>query len=490
MPPASSASTFRGTGGVVGSWLSDLNAANEKKQTLTTTNTSYTLGSPTDDWGAHVWAPGDFADNKFRVRIHDVNPGPTCHVDSLQARAYYSVSVDPTTAALNAADAAKIAAYSSLPFTSATARGRSLLAQLASGSTSNGSHQPGSANDLSGSPSTGDTGYKPASSAPSPSQWTNAPRAYASDNSYATDSTANHQQAYGVFKFAVPPSVTINGVEINVEAKSSDASGCQIGAEISTDGGAHFTGSGNRTQGSIGSSDNAYAIGGSNTLWGRSWATTDFTDQKFVVRLQNIHGTGCTGNATLSVDQVRARVYYSVIPENADGDDFFISPTSADMQNIFQTIGAQVCPAIGAPPPAPPPTQGTLIVLTHTVNDNGGGEAIERLPTSVSGTNASVVSPFAGSESPGVSISLDPGAYSADEDTGGFLYSKTRGPGCSGTIHAGDRDHLHDQQRRPPARLDGRQRDSTASQQHQHRLMARGRPIGSMVIEREGSHVV
>jgi hypothetical protein len=41
--------------------------------------------------------------------------------------------------------------------------------------------------------------------------------------------------------------------------------------------------------------------------------------------------------------------------ENADGDHFFISPTSDDLRDLFLFIGQQVCPAVVSSPPPPPP---------------------------------------------------------------------------------------------------------------------------------------
>jgi hypothetical protein len=61
------------------------------------------------------------------------------------------------------------------------------------------------------------------------------------------------------------------------------------------------------------------------------------------------HQNGSYNDAGLSNNQT------DIDNENADSDDFFISPTSAAMAGIFDIIGKKVCPAAIPPPPPPPP---------------------------------------------------------------------------------------------------------------------------------------
>jgi hypothetical protein len=171
-------------------------------------------------------------------------------------------------------------------------------------------------------------------------------------------------------------------------------------------------------------------------VWGSSWLPDDFTNGNFVVRLRNIDpGNACTNGSTLSVDRVRARVYYTVNNENNDGDNFFIAPTSADMHGIFDFIGEQVCPAILNLSSAPPPTTGTLMVITTVTNNNGGSLAESAFTANVNAINPSATS-FAGSAS-GVSVTVDPGAYSISEDPVNG-YNEILGATCSGSIVAGE----------------------------------------------------
>ena len=84
----------------------------------------------------------------------------------------------------------------------------------------------------------------------------------------------------------------------------------------------------------------------------------------------------CTDDAINDLDWIQTKVYYSsttidAAAENADGDNFYISPTSADLEEIFQNIGKAVCPALGTPP-SPPPTNANLAIINYVINDNGG----------------------------------------------------------------------------------------------------------------------
>jgi hypothetical protein len=250
-----------------------------------------------------------------------------------------------------------------------------------------------------------------------------------SDNSYATDAVSGHQQGYTTFGFNIPPTATISGIALSVEAKSSDSSGCQVGAELSSNNGTGFTTSG--TNAGVSGSDVAYTLGGSGSLWGRSWTPSDLNNGNFVVRLQDIDpGNACLNGSTLSVDQIRARVYYSVNTENSDGDNYFVAPTSADMQSIFNFIGNQVCPAANVVA-VPPPTTGTLLVLTTVANNNGGSATPSSFTANVSASSPSQTS-FAGSSS-GVLVTMNPGAYSITE-TAVSGYNEISGATCSSSL--------------------------------------------------------
>ncbi|MFC1687407.1 CARDB domain-containing protein [Patescibacteria group bacterium] len=77
-----------------------------------------------------------------------------------------------------------------------------------------------------------------------------------------------------------------------------------------------------------------------------------------------------------------------------------------------------------------------LTIIKHVINDDGGQAVASDFTMNVTGTNVSNAS-FAGAETPGVTVTLDQGSYSVDEDSY-FGYAKTLGADCSGTINVGE----------------------------------------------------
>ncbi|MBI5405347.1 MAG: DUF11 domain-containing protein [Candidatus Kerfeldbacteria bacterium] len=78
---------------------------------------------------------------------------------------------------------------------------------------------------------------------------------------------------------------------------------------------------------------------------------------------------------------------------------------------------------------------GTLTVIKHVINDDGGTKVASNFTMNVTGTNVSDPS-FPGDES-GTTVTLNAGAYSADEIALSG-YAKTIGANCSGTIANGE----------------------------------------------------
>ena len=78
-----------------------------------------------------------------------------------------------------------------------------------------------------------------------------------------------------------------------------------------------------------------------------------------------------------------------------------------------------------------------LTIIKHVINDNEGTATANQWTMDVTATNPSN-NHFAGTESPGTTITLDAGAYSVDESGGASGYAKTIGTDCSGTIAIGE----------------------------------------------------
>ena len=80
---------------------------------------------------------------------------------------------------------------------------------------------------------------------------------------------------------------------------------------------------------------------------------------------------------------------------------------------------------------------GTLTVIKHVINDNGGSASASDFSMTVTGTNVQPSATFAGAESPGTTVTLNAGSYSVDE-AANSAYTKSIGSDCSGTIANGE----------------------------------------------------
>ena len=80
---------------------------------------------------------------------------------------------------------------------------------------------------------------------------------------------------------------------------------------------------------------------------------------------------------------------------------------------------------------------GTLVVIKHVVNNNGGTKVAADFSLTVTATNVQPAATFSGAEAPGTTVTLNAGSYSVDEAavTG---YAKTLGANCSGVIANGE----------------------------------------------------
>jgi hypothetical protein len=438
------------------SWNGGVSWTGAKSRSLSSAETSVTLGASNDDWRSGSWSPTDFSNANFRARVRAADPGSNCdasafaHLDWLQLRVYYTKTADPVQDALTAADVAKLAGTDifTIHFGSDPSgyNGRELLANLASGNTTVSGHEKGSAFDQSATPTSGNTGFV------SPTQqladtggdnngYESYPeRALTDGNGNASNvNGAGDRHRFSGYNFTVPPNSTIAGIETRLDWWTESTSGNNsMNVELSWNGGTSWTSAKNLNNESTNSS-NSGTLGNTSDTWGHTWTADELLPANFRVRVTS----NCSGNANPScsgrdfyLDWIPVRVSYTgAIPENGDGDNFFISPTSADMDNIFDFIGEQVCPALGFAEASDPPTTGKVNVVTNVINNNGGSLTASAVSVSVSPSSASPNS-FVGSAS-GVLVTFNPGSYTVSGSVPDG-YVEVVGAGCTSLGNSGD----------------------------------------------------
>lgn len=156
-----------------------------------------------------------------------------------------------------------------------------------------------------------DTGFKsPTAEGGNHNQWSSGSNAYASDNQYATagSSDEDDDQSYENFNLGIPGGSVINGIEIRIEARSSDSNGCQAEVRMWNDS---SNGHSSRRAQGVDGSDDTYILGSPSDLWGESWTSLDFSNGNFHAEIQYDDSGNRTCNGTFYLDLFQVKVYYS-----------------------------------------------------------------------------------------------------------------------------------------------------------------------------------
>jgi hypothetical protein len=130
---------------------------------------------------------------------------------------------------------------------------------------------------------------------------TNSANACANDAAFAEDLNSGNSGAttcsdvgkdrhlYYDYGFTIPAGSTINGIEVRLDAwVDSTASSPFMCVELSWDGGATWTAAKNTA--TLGTAEATFTLGTTTDTWGRTWASTDFTNANFRVRITNVAG--------------------------------------------------------------------------------------------------------------------------------------------------------------------------------------------------------
>ena len=135
--------------------------------------------------------------------------------------------------------------------------------------------------------------------------WTDPENALSCNDQYATqtgDAADYYLQGYEDFDFPDLTGQTIDGIEVQIHAKSTEG-GKFVRCEIySTSAG---TWSDVKTD-SFASSEEMKAYGGAVEKWGTTWVPSDFTNDNFYLRISSEKEI-----SNLSVDCIEVKVYSS-----------------------------------------------------------------------------------------------------------------------------------------------------------------------------------
>ena len=131
--------------------------------------------------------------------------------------------------------------------------------------------------------------------------WNDGPNAYISDNLYASMRQFAYQY-YADFGFVIPSGNTIDGIEVKIEAKSSDDLSVYLPVDLSWDSGSHYTTE--KYTSYLTTSDAVYTLGGDANNWGRTWSSSEF-GSTFRLRV-----VGDLGNFYwIYIDAIQVKIY-------------------------------------------------------------------------------------------------------------------------------------------------------------------------------------
>ena len=147
----------------------------------------------------------------------------------------------------------------------------------------------------------------------------NAANAAADDGLYAVDnnsgngtstsctSTQKDKHRFYNYGFTIPGGSTIQGIEVQVNAKADSTTGApKVCVELSWDGGVTWTAA--KSTGTLATSEARYLVGGVTDTWGRAWSNGNFSDANFRVRLTDVSSATARD---FSLDWVGVQVRYT-----------------------------------------------------------------------------------------------------------------------------------------------------------------------------------
>jgi len=146
----------------------------------------------------------------------------------------------------------------------------------------------------------------------------NPSNAFANDGLFAVDNnsgtnkntscTSNRKDrhVFSNYGFSIPSGATITGIEVRADARVDGTAGApRLCVQISWNGGATWTVV--KSTPTLTTSEATYLLGGTTDTWGRTWASGDFIDANFRVRITDVAGNN---SRDFSLDWLAVRVLY------------------------------------------------------------------------------------------------------------------------------------------------------------------------------------
>jgi hypothetical protein len=127
-----------------------------------------------------------------------------------------------------------------------------------------------------------------------------------SNNNTSCTNNGKDKHIYRDYSISLPGTPTINGIEVRLDARADSTTGApRMCVQLSWNGGTTWTTA--KTSANLTTSEATYTLGGAADTWGRTWASTNFSNANFRVRIINV---ASNTSRDFSLDWVAVRVTY------------------------------------------------------------------------------------------------------------------------------------------------------------------------------------
>jgi carboxypeptidase T len=147
----------------------------------------------------------------------------------------------------------------------------------------------------------------------------NPSNAFANDGLFAVDtnsgtnnqtsctSTRKDRHTFYNYGISIPGGATISGIEVRTDGRVDSTSGSpKFCIQLSWNGGVSWTAA--KSTATLTTSEATYMLGGAADTWGRAWASGDFTNANFRVRITNV---ASSNSRDFSLDWLAVQVTYT-----------------------------------------------------------------------------------------------------------------------------------------------------------------------------------
>jgi carboxypeptidase T len=148
---------------------------------------------------------------------------------------------------------------------------------------------------------------------------TNPTNAFANDGLFAVDTnsgtnsntscTSNRKDRHTFYNYnvSIPSGAAVTGIEVRLDGRADSTSGApRFCVQISWNGGTSWTTA--KSTSTLTTSEATYLLGGAADTWGRTWASGDFTNANFRIRITDV---ASSTSRDFSLDWIGVQVSYT-----------------------------------------------------------------------------------------------------------------------------------------------------------------------------------